>query len=208
MINKEGVDVLLPTRGERMNGLLYQAWAFLNQSYPNLTLWILVDSDRFKGIETELKSNLPLLPSQLTEKFKIVEIPSEWRGRWGHGAIRYAIENLPLEGEWLITSGDDDCVMEWGVKSLVEGSNDNVDMVVGLCIPVKRNYDIVRGYLGERIEKGNITGSCCLYRRSRVMEVGYDDSTYAADWVLINKMMKFPYKQLNTVLFVMPQSYQ
>lgn len=195
------VDILLPTKGERLNGLVFQVNAILNQSYKNRILWVLVDGD--EGIYDLIKRTLS---EQCRGAYEVIQVPIGWKGNWGHRPIKWALENLPLEGEWVITSGDDDCIMEWAIKELVDNS-ESVDTVIGICIPTKRDYSFVKFYLGETIAFANITGSCCLYRRSKVMEVGYDDSKYEADWILIEKMIKFPYRHINSVLFVMPQSF-
>ena len=195
------VDILLPTKGERLNGLIFQVNAILNQSYKNRVLWVLVDGD--DEIFDLIKRTIA---EQCKGAVEVIHVPNGWRGNWGHRPIKWALENLPLEGEWVITSGDDDCIMEWALDELVKNS-EGVDTVIGICIPTKRNYSFVKFYLGENIQLANITGSCCLYRRSRVMEVGYDDSRYEADWDLIEKMLKFPYCKINSVLFVMPQSF-
>ena len=195
------IDVLLPTEGKRMDGLIFQIQSILNQSYRSQKLWVLIDSDSPRIIESTIRARL-----SPQARFEIKVVPEEWRGNWGHRPIKWALEHLPLEGEWVITSGDDDCIMEWALQRLAENTKD-VDMVVGFCIPTTREHDAVPLFLGDKIEKGKITGSCCLYRRSRLMEVGYDDSTYEADWDLIEKMLEFPYRQVASVLFVMPQSF-
>lgn len=195
------IDVLLPTQGLRMNGLIFQIHAILNQSYKDYHLWVLVDAEDKENTIARILSSVPP-HSRIT----IVEVPDEWSGNWGHRPIKYAIEELPLEGEWLITSGDDDCIMEWALERLIENSS-GVDSVIGVCIPTNRQHDNVNRVLGELIHSGYITGSCCLYKTERVKEVGYDDSTYQADWVLIEKMIQHPYKQIDSVLFVMPQSF-
>lgn len=197
----EHIDVLLPTEGKRMNGLIFQIYSILNQSYRSHTLWVLVDSDKAQMVERELKIKFPF-----NGKLKVAVVPDEWRGNWGHKPIKWALEHLPLEGEWVITSGDDDCITEWALQRLIERSDD-VDMVVGMCIPVTREQEAVPMFLGDEMKLGKITGSCCLYRRSRLMEVGYDDETYEADWVLIKRMMEFSYRRITSVLFVMPQSF-
>jgi len=198
---KGRVDVLLPTSGERINGLIFQIQAILNQSHKDLRLWTLIDNDQPKILRDIIRSRV-----NDDVRHKMVTIPEEWRGGWGHKPIKYAIENLPLDGEWLITTGDDDVVMEWALEELVANGSD-VDMVVGLCVPVRRNHDCVNIVLGEKVELGRITGSCCLYKTERVKELGYDDNLYEADWILIEKMSKYPYKQIESALFVMPQDY-
>ena len=49
----EWIDILIPTAGKRMNGLLFQIAAFLNQSYHRLTVWVLVDHDDFDLINAQ-----------------------------------------------------------------------------------------------------------------------------------------------------------
>lgn len=195
------VDVLLPTQGIREQGLIFQIDAFLNQSYRKMQLWVLIDSDNASFVASTIKAKV-----KRHERVKLIIVPEEWRGKHGHRPIKYAIENLPLEGDFVMTSGDDDCVMPWGVEKLAENTND-VDMVIGLCHATRRNHDDSEVVLGKNIVLGEITGSCCLYRTSRVKEVGYDDELYEADWVLISKMLHYPSRQINSVIFVMPQSF-
>jgi hypothetical protein len=200
------IDVLIPTAGKRVDGLIYQINAFINQSYEFRTIWVLIDVESFdefnilkKKIDAETKRYAPV---------KMMHVPDEYRGKHGHGPIKYAVEKLPLEGDWIITSGDDDSVMPWALEKLIEAS-DGVDMVVGRVVPVKRNHEYLENHvLGYNMLHGHITGSCCLYRASRLKELGYDDSRYDADWDMIEKMMEYRYKRINTVLFVMPQSFE
>jgi hypothetical protein len=196
------IDVLLPTAGKRMNGLKFQIQAILNNSYKDIRLWTLIDNDNAKEIRDELRKDL-----KFDSRHKTIVVPEEWRGNWGHRPIKYAIEKLPLEGEWIITSGDDDVITEWALDELIRQSQ-GVNMVVGICLPVSRMLGQTDRVLGEHMAYGHITGSCCLYRSSSVREVGYDDSTYEADWKLIEKMMRFPLRQIKSVLFVMPQSFE
>ena len=195
------VDILIPTKGERINGLLYQIGAFLNQNYLKITIWVLIDSDIFDVINARIRDTYPHRHHEL----KTIKVPDEWRGDYGHNPIRYAIEKLPLKGEWFNTSGDDDCVMEWGIGCLIENSDD-VDMVIGKCIPTRRNHDYQRDILGRDIELGKITGSCCLYRTERVREIGYPTDNYNADWMLIEEMVKGNFRKIDSVIYVMPQS--
>ena len=199
----DNVDILIPTKGERINGLLYQISAFLNQNYYHITIWVLVDHDDFGLINSYIRDNFPSRHSVL----KVIEVPDEWRGNHGHNPIRYALEKLPLKGEWFNTSGDDDCVMEWGIGHLVENSDD-VDMVIGKCIPTRRNHDYQENVLGRDIELGKVTGSCCLYRTSKVKEIGYPTDGYNADWKLIEQMMDGNFRKIDSVVYVMPQSLE
>ncbi len=200
------VDVLIPTVGKRVDGLIYQINAFVDQSYKYRNIWVLVD------VDTE--DEFLVLRARIFDRtvryatIEIIRVPEDYRGKHGHGPIRYAVERLDLTGEWIITSGDDDSVMPWALESLVTASNGQ-DMVVGRCIPVKRNHGYLENHvLGYHMLHGRITGSCCLYRASRVKELGYDDSRYDADWDMIEKMMQYPHRKIETVLFVMPQSFE
>lgn len=198
---KGSIDVLIPTQGKRINGLIYQIQAFLNQSYKFVNVWVLVDSEDFNFIEYTIKRRLAPPYSRV----HVINVPREWGGNYGHNPIRYAIERLPLNGVWLNTSGDDDCVMEWGMGHLIDNSDD-VDLVIGKCIPTKRNHDYDGDVLGRDIELGKVTGSCCLYRTSKVKEIGYSSENYNADWILIEKMMEGNFRKIDSVIYVMPQS--
>ena len=197
------IDILIPTAGKRMNGLFYQISAFLNQSYHRLVVWVLIDHDDFEFIDAQIRDKFPSRHSVL----KTINVPDEWRGNYGHNPIRYAVEKLPLKGEWINTSGDDDCVMEWGMEHLVSASDD-VDMVIGKCIPTRRNHDYQEGVLGRNIGLGMVTVSCCLYRTSKVREIGYPTDGYNADWKLIEKMIEGNFRKTNSVVYVMPQSLE
>lgn len=200
------VDVLIPTAGKRVDGLIYQINAFVDQSYNHKTIWILVDVDS--------ENEYAVLRARIFDRtrryapIEIIHVPEEYRGKYGHAPIRYAIEKLPLDGKWIITSGDDDSVMPWALEELMK-SSDGVDMVVGKCIPVRRDLKYLPNHvLGEDIAHGHITGSCCLYSSEKIKTLGYDDSRYDADWDMIEKMKRFPYNKIDTVLFVMPQSFE
>lgn len=200
------VDVLIPTAGKRVDGLIYQINAFVDQSYNHKTVWVLVD------VETE--DEYAVLRARIFDRtrryapIEVVRVPDEYRGKHGHAPIRYAIEKLDLQGDWIITSGDDDSVMPWALEELIKSSG-GVDMVVGLVVPVRRDLKYLENHvLGVNMMHGHITGSCCLYSAEKIKTLGYDDSRYDADWDMIEKMMRFPYKQINTVLFVMPQSFE
>lgn len=199
----DNVDILIPTKGERINGLMYQIGAFLNQNYLKITIWVLIDSDNFDVINARIRDTFPHRHHLL----KTINVPDKWRGNYGHNPIRYALEELPLEGEWFNTSGDDDCVMEWGIGHLVENSDD-VDMVIGKVLAVRRNHDQVNCVLGSEMEWSKITGSCCLYRTSKVREIGYSAEGYSADWHLIKKMMEGNFRKINSVIYVMPMSFE
>ncbi len=195
------IDILIPTKGDRINGLLYQIHAFLNQSYNMLTIWVLIDSNNPNGVKKHIGESLMVSYGNV----RLIQVPEEWRGNHGHNPIRYALEELPLRGTWFNTSGDDDCVMEWGMEHLIAASDD-VDMVIGKCIPTRRNHDYESEILGKDIELGKITGSCCLYRTDKVREIGYPIKGYNADWELIEKMMEGNFRKIDSVVYVMPQS--
>ena len=200
------IDVLIPTNGKRVDGLIYQINAFIDQSYDYKMIWVLVDvatEDEFAVIRSRIFDG-----TRRYAPVKIEMVPEEYRGCYGHGPIKYAIEVLPLDGEWVITSGDDDSVMPWALEKLILHSN-GVEMVVGKCIPVRRDHKYLPNHvLGEDIAHGHITGSCCLYRLERVKELGYSSERYDADWDMIEKMLRYPYRKIDEVLFVMPQSFE
>jgi len=190
---KDKIDILLPTTGERYDGLIYQIEAVLNQSYRSVHLWVLVDGEA-------------VVKRFLDSRVSIVKVPKEFSGNHGHTPIKWALETLPLDGEWVWMTGDDDCLLPWGIEGLVkEGAG--ADMITGVCLAVSRGKQWVaeRTPLGLEMQLGRVTGSSCLYRRSRLNEVGYDDVGYTADWTLIKKMLKFPCKHTNHVIAVMPQ---
>lgn len=198
------IDILLPTTGKRMDGMIFQIQAFLNQSYKRLTVWVLVDSDNFNLVQARIKDRVFQYSN-----IEIIKVPDEWRGNHGHNAIKYALEKLPLKSEWFNTSGDDDCVMPWAMEHLIADSYD-VDMVIGKCIATDRKHDYVDVILGKNIKLGEITGSCCLYRTSKVREFGYSltENNYNADWELINKMVnKANWRKIDSVIYVMPQEF-
>lgn len=197
------IDVLIPTEGKRINGLLYQIYAFLNQSYNMITIWVLIDSSQSYQIEKHIIESMGVVHGSVN----LIHVPKEWSGNHGHNAIRYALGALPLRGTWFNTSGDDDCVMEWGMERLVANSDD-VDMVIGKCIPTRRNHDYQEGVLGRNLGLGMITGSCCLYRTSKVKELGYPTDEYNADWILIEKMLEGNFRKIDSVIYVMPQSLE
>ena len=203
------VNILLATDGKRINGLIFQCNSILNQSYKNIQLYILLDCENH--IEVQKKVGERIVPD---DRIKFIIVPLAFSGSWGHSAIRYAIEHCDIQGEWTIFSGDDDCMTEWCIESLVNAS-DNVDMVIGKVIPVCKDNDAVfiskdtplSYVLGCEIDLGKITGSNCMYKTERLKEIGYKSTEYTADWELIGKFIEYPYKMIDTVLFVMPQNF-
>lgn len=208
-MKKGYVDILLATNGKRLNGLIYQCNAILNQSYKDLNLYVLLDCENHKEVADAVNKRVVN-----DDRLKFIVVPLSFSGSWGHPAMRYAIEYCELEGEWVVFSGDDDCMTEWCIQSLIDSSL-NVDMVIGKVIPVCKNNDAVfirkdlpvNYVLGCEIEMGKITGSNCMYRLLRLKELGYSDSVYTADWELIKKFVNYPFKMIDTVLFVMPQNF-
>ena len=200
------IDVLIPTAGRRVDGLIYQINAFVDQSYQYKTVWVLIDVDS--------DAEFHVLRARIFDRtrryapIEIVRVPEDYRGKHGHGPIRYAVERLDLMGDWIITSGDDDSVMPWALEELIKESA-GVSMVIGKVLPVRRDHKYLPHHvLGDNITHGHITGSCCLYSAEKIKTLGYDDSRYDADWDMIEKMMRFPHKQIDTILFVMPQSFE
>lgn len=195
------ISILLPTTGKRIAGLNYQMAACMNQTYPGVRLLILADCEKYE-YETIKFNAAKFNDSRIT----VYKVPDEFRGKWGHAPIRWAVEQLPLEN-WFLTTGDDDAMLPWAAEKLVEAIEQfpTSDIIIGKCLPVKRNADALRMMLGDEIRLGKITGSCCIYKTDSVKKIGYDDSEYIADWVLIEKMMEMNYTLINTVLFVMPQ---
>ena len=110
------VDVLIPTAGKRVDGLIYQINAFVDQSYTHKTIWVLIDVDS--------DAEFHVLRARIFDRtrryapIEIIRVPEDYRGKHGHGPIRYAIERLELTGDWIITSGDDDSVMPWALEEL------------------------------------------------------------------------------------------
>lgn len=194
MSNK--IDILLPTNGKRMDGLKAQISSILNQTHKDIHLWILMD-----GCEIEVEC-IEIQDNRVT----FISTPEERGGNYGHGAIKWALSDLPLTGEFVWMTGDDDCLLPWGFEGLVHES-EGYDMVTGVCLAVTRGHTWAGELtaLGVTIHSGMITGSSCIYRRDRLLKVGYDDSCYEADWVLIKKMLDYPCKQTLHTIAVMPQ---
>jgi len=183
------ITVLLPTDGKKINGLNYQIDAVLNQSHKNLELVVLSSY-----ADLDIKRDDP--------RFKVVRVPEEFWGYWGHKAVRWAVYNLELDGDWLYVLGDDDVLCEWGLEKLIASGEGN-DMVIGKVVALNRVNHNIGMTLGADLACGHITGSCCLYRLSRVKEVDYTEDQYEADWILIKAMMKFPYKQIDSLVYLL-----
>lgn len=118
---------------------------------------------------------------------RVIEVPGGPRGKWGHGAIKWAVENLDL-AEWFFIAGDDDVVMPWAIDRLLECALSDTEAVIGRASAVRRKSKAHYFMLGERLEHGLVTGSCGLYRTKAVREIGYGDKGYAEDWELIRKL--------------------
>lgn len=187
------VDIILPTNNKRIAGLKYQIDAVLNQSYQNIKLWLLNDTERDLAIHRE------------DYRLKKIDVPEGHHGNAGHNAIKWAIEELPLTGEYIYLIGDDDCLTPWAIDELVKGS-ENADIVIGFVIAVHRDYTVAPEILGSKIELGKITGSCCLFKTTKLKEFGWDNSSYISDWIVIEKFIKNgSVSRVKKVIAVMPQ---
>lgn len=187
------IDIILPTIGKRPDGLRYQIDAVLNQSYKDIKLWVLNDTDKDLVIHRE------------DERLKKINVPIENHGNAGHNAIKWAIDELPLKGEWIYLIGDDDCLMPWAMSELVAGT-DKADMVIGYVVAVHRDYSVAPEVLGSKIELGKITGSCCLFKADKLKNFGWDNSSYISDWIVINKFItECVVNRVKKIIAVMPQ---
>ncbi len=189
------VTILLATAGERINGLIYQINACLNQSYKDIELVVLVKNEAHKIVSEAIKVS--------DQRMTVVYLPEECDAGYGVKAIAWAIENLNL-GKWLYLTGDDDVLCEWGIEELVKHS-EIVEMVVGLCIPLMRSGNRLSGEpFGKIMQRGNVTGSCCLFKVEMVKKLGWPDEHQASDWFLIEKFLGYPFKQIDSVIAIMP----
>ena len=188
------ITILLPTDGKRIKELKYAVSCILNQEYTNIELIVLSSYNDLAPEILEIQD----------DRFKVVRVPEEHWGYWGHKAVKWAVNDLELKGEWLFIIGDDDVLCRWSLGEMIKNS-EGVDMVHGLVIATTRDtYVWSNRILGATMEHGQITGECCIYRLSRVREVGYTEDKYEADWILIKDMMRFPHKQINSIITVMP----
>lgn len=202
------VDFILPTDGKRVAGLNAQVEACLNQVNADYTerlgchrINVMAD-----GCYDTLSINgnyapTPADPSP-SEKapgrqrsflldgitVRVIEVPGVPRGKWGHGAIKWAVENLDL-AEWFFIAGDDDVVMPWTIDRLLAAARPDAEAVIGLAYALKRKSKAPYCLLGDRLEHGLVTGSCGLYRTAAIREIGYGDKGYAEDWELIKKLV-------------------
>ncbi|MDP2672056.1 MAG: glycosyltransferase family A protein [Candidatus Daviesbacteria bacterium] len=184
----------MPTNGKRPDGLKYQIDAILNQSYKPIRLWLLNDTGSRLDIHRE--------DDRLFKEY----VPIEHTGNAGHNAIRWAIENLPLKGEYIYLIGDDDCLTPWAINELVAGS-DNADITIAYVVAVHRDYTVAPEILGSKIELGKITGSCCLFKADKLKKFGWDNSSYISDWIVIDKFIKSGcvVNRVKKIIAVMPQ---
>lgn len=189
------VDIILPTNGKRPDGLAYQIDAILNQSYKNIKLWVLNDTCG------------ELILNRKDDRLSDIDVPDGHHGNAGHNAIKWALQSLPLQGEWIYLIGDDDCLAPWAIDELVSASDEKTDMVVAFIVAVHRDHNIATEILGSVMELGKITGSCCLFRASKLKEFGWDNSGYTSDWITMKKFIdsKAEIRKIRKVIAIMPQ---
>ncbi len=175
------VDIIMPTNNKRPDGLKFQIDAILNQSYKDIKLWLLNDTDGVLEIHRQ------------DDRLNKIDVPEGHRGNAGHNAIRWAIENLPLTGDYIYPIGDDDCLTPWAIT-------------IAYIVAVHRDYTVAPEILGSKIELGKITGSCCLFKATKLKEFGWDNSSYISDWIVIEKFIKNgSVSRVKKIIAVMPQ---
>lgn len=200
------VDFILPTDGKRIAGLNSVIGCCINQVSADYTKRL--DIHRINVMADGCYDNLAIedglkfIPGaqsvggparQKTYEVdgtvvRICETPNGPLGKWGHGAIKWAVENLDL-AEWFFVAGDDDVVMPWAIDRLLACAGPDTEAVIGRAPAVKRKSKASYFMLGDRLEHGLVTGSCGLYRTKAVREIGYGDKGYAEDWELIRKLL-------------------
>jgi hypothetical protein len=121
--------------------------------------------------------------------FRVIEVPGGPLGNWGHLAYRWAGENLDDLGEWTYFVGDDDILLQKALEFFSQNFGEN-EIVIGRAVSLDRNTYRFNYLLGNEIKVNLITGSCSIYKTAVLKEVGYGDSSYAADWTLINKFVQ------------------
>ena len=118
MSNK--IDILLPTNGKRLEGLKSQIRSVLHQSHEDIHLWVLMDGCNVEAECLDITCE--------DRRVTFISVPSEHSGQHGHKAIKWTLAELPLDGEWVWMTGDDDCLLPWGFEGLLHES-EGYDMV-------------------------------------------------------------------------------
>ena len=206
-MNEIKVDFILPADGKRPAGLNSQVESCINQVNADYTARLTCHRINVMadGCYDTLSINghyapapeavIPSVKSPGRQRsfyvdetvIRVVEVPGGPRGRWGHGAIRWAVENLDL-AEWFFIAGDDDVVMPWAIDRLLAAAKPDTEAVIGRAFALRRGSKEPYFQLGQQLQTGLVTGSCGLYRTAAVREIGYGDKTYAEDWELIRKL--------------------
>lgn len=201
------VDFIIPTDGKRIAGVNAMLEGCLNQVSADYSrrlnihrINILADgcydtlsinghySPQPEGPAPSGKSPSRQRSFNLDETtIRVLEVPGGPLGQWGHGAIKWAVENLDL-AEWFFIAGDDDAIMPWALDRLLACAGPSTEAVIGRASAVKRKSKAHYFMLGDRLEHGLVTGSCGLYRTKAVREIGYGAKGYAEDWELIRKL--------------------
>lgn len=188
------VDVLLPSKGDRPNGLLFQIHTVLNQSHKDIKLWVLLDNE----IDMQMPKD---------DRIEVSIVPKEFHGNYGHNAVKWALGNLDLQGEWLYIVNDDNVMTEWAIESLLSES-EGYDLVTGISIATDRNHNMV-SVLGVDAKYAKISGECCFWRLDTLKKTGYDNTAYHSDWInILNYVQQnLPIKQTIKVLSIQPMNH-
>jgi hypothetical protein len=186
------IEVFIPTLKQRTNNLLCQIHTALNSGLNVRVTLSLPDESYPEIIENLTESELKYIRLIKNVPQGEPSIP-----------IKYCLENIEW-GDWLLSVGDDDCILPWGLKHLWD-ARENVSMVIGQTIGVSRNkhYDFSAWKIGYRIIPCHVSIAFINMRSLEKLPKPWLEIDPLSDFKQIERMSNhFPYKIIPSVVHV------
>jgi hypothetical protein len=186
------VDVFIPTLKNRTANLICQIHTALNSDVKSRVTISIPDDD------------YPELMDQLTtqEKEKVRILKNVPQGEPSI-PIKYCLENYGW-CDWIFNDADDDCLLPWGLKHLLEASQ-NVSMVVGQIIGVSRDkhYDFSSWKIGHSITQCHISKILFHFPSLVKLPKPWLEINPVSDFIFAKRMAdNFAYKIIPSVVSV------
>lgn len=187
------VDVLIATskKLERLDNLICQVHTVLNSGINS-------------RVTVAMEGFYPEFICRFTdEQFKRIRIIDDAPQGSPSIPIKYCMENIEWS-DWLYSTADDDCLLPWGLKHLMEATKD-VSMVIGQTLGVsrQRHFDLSAWKIGREIIPCHVSSALINMRSLEMLPKPWLEIDPLSDYFLIEKMSgKFPYKIIPSVISV------
>ena len=186
------LDVIIPTRKKQTNNLLCQVHTVLNSGF-NVRVTIGIPDSEYH----EFFENLTNREKECIRLMKNVAQGSP------SIAFIYMLENMDWV-DWIFPTADDDCILPWGLKHLLEVHND-MGMVMGQSLGVSRekHLDFSSWKIGHSITECHCSTAIYNMRKMETLSKPWFENSPVSDFLLIKRMSEnFPYKIIPSVVHV------